>query len=118
VIKGRIISQMIHKHTVRKADGTDEVQEHDSGQSCQAQPINLSLSLMMSLGVGVYESGQMWYEAPGCRHVRSENASEEEEASFYVNFIIDADKLVGMDAIASVLTILDVDERSPHYKAV
>ena len=59
----------------------------------------------------------MWYEAPGCRHVRSENASEEEEASFYANFVIDTEKLQGTDetTVASVLTILDVDPRSPHY---
>lgn len=59
----------------------------------------------------------MWYEAPGCRHVRIENASDEDEASFYANFIIDTEKLEGVDgsSIASVLTILDADPRSPHY---
>ena len=61
----------------------------------------------------------MWYEAPGCRHVRNENVSDVEEASFYANFIIDTEKLEGVDEqnIGSVLTILDVDPRSPHYGA-
>ncbi|KAK3622130.1 hypothetical protein LTR56_022356 [Elasticomyces elasticus] len=100
VIKGGVLSQMIHQHTVTKPEGTIEQQEHDSG-------------------VGVYESGEMWYEAPGCRHVRAENASDTEEASFYANFIIDTEKLEGVDEkdLASVLTILDKDPRSPHYQA-
>jgi len=61
----------------------------------------------------------MWYEAPGCRHVRADNASDEEEASFYANFIIDTEKLKGTveETMGSALTILDVDVRSPHYNA-
>jgi hypothetical protein len=60
----------------------------------------------------------MWYEAPGCRHVRAENASQEESAAFFANFIIDEDSLSGQDeaSVMSSLTILDVDPRSPHYQ--
>lgn len=59
----------------------------------------------------------MWYEAPGCHHVRSENASDE-EAQFYANFIIDTEKLEAVDdpTTASALTVLDVDPRSPFYE--
>ena len=59
----------------------------------------------------------MWYEAPGCHHVRSENAGEE-EAQFFANFIIDTHKLdlTSDAAIVAGLTILDVEERSPFYK--
>ncbi|KAK3675910.1 hypothetical protein LTR78_004102 [Recurvomyces mirabilis] len=98
VIKGKVISQMIHQHTVTRPDGSVETEDPDSG-------------------VGVYEQGHMWYEAPGCRHVRAENASDVEEAAFYANFIIDSEKLAGVEEtdIGSVLTILDVDERSPYY---
>lgn len=98
VIKGEVISQMIHQHTVTGKDGKSETQEHDSG-------------------VGIYRAGEMWYEAPGCRHVRSENASDTEEAQFFANFIIDEEKLDGTNesTIASALTILDVEPRSPHY---
>ncbi|KAK5714809.1 hypothetical protein LTS12_027824, partial [Elasticomyces elasticus] len=67
--------------------------------------------------VGSYESGEVWYEAPSCRHVRIENASDTEEAKFYANFIVDTYKLEVTDEtnIGDVLTILDVDPRSPHY---
>jgi hypothetical protein len=59
----------------------------------------------------------MWYERPGCRHVRSENASDREEAQFFANFIIEEDRLDGLDqaSVMAALTILDVDPRSPHY---
>ena len=67
--------------------------------------------------MGVYKQGQMWYEVPGCHHVRAENFSDSEEAAFFANFIIDSEKLAGVEEkdIGSVLTILDVDERSPHF---
>ena len=59
----------------------------------------------------------MWYEAPGCHHVRSENFSVEEEAQFFANFIIDSAKLEGVheDQMAGVLTIFDGDEQSPFF---
>ena len=50
----------------------------------------------------------MWYEAPGCHHVRAENNTDE-EAQFYANFIIDTAKLEAVDNIGKALTILDVD---------
>ncbi|KAL8791987.1 MAG: hypothetical protein Q9195_005405 [Heterodermia aff. obscurata] len=39
----------------------------------------------------VVREGEMFYEAPGCHHVRSENVCETatEEASFYAVFIVD-----------------------------
>ncbi|KAI4095850.1 MAG: hypothetical protein LQ344_001404 [Seirophora lacunosa] len=33
--------------------------------------------------------GESFYEAPGCHHVRGENASEAEEAAFYAVFVVD-----------------------------
>ncbi|KAK4553084.1 hypothetical protein LTR86_009811 [Recurvomyces mirabilis] len=101
VIKGKVISQMIHQHTITREDGSVETKDVDSG-------------------VGVYEQGQMWYEAPGCRHVRAENFSDVEEAAFFANFIIDSEKLAGLEEkdIGSVLTILDVDERSPYHEVL
>lgn len=61
----------------------------------------------------MYGPGESWYEAPGCHHVRSENASEEEEAVFVANFVIETEKLERAEraysGIGSALTILDVD---------
>ena len=39
----------------------------------------------------VSREGEIFFEAPGCHHVRSENVSEApgEEASFYAVFIVD-----------------------------
>ena len=50
----------------------------------------------------------MWYEAPGCRHVRSESAGDE-EAQFFANFVIDTAKLEAVDNPARALTILDAE---------
>lgn len=37
----------------------------------------------------IYGEGESFFEAPGCHHVRGENASETEEASFYAVFVVD-----------------------------
>ena len=65
----------------------------------------------------MYGPGEMWYEAPGCRHVRSENASDEESAQFFANFIIAKEKILGDNeaSVMAALTVLDVDPRSPFY---
>ena len=50
-----------------------------------------SLNQMNNDEPKVYREGEAFYEAPGCHHVRSENACEssDEEASFYAVFIAD-----------------------------
>ncbi|KAK9320196.1 hypothetical protein V1517DRAFT_330055 [Lipomyces orientalis] len=37
----------------------------------------------------VSKKGDMWYEAPGCHHVRSENVSGSEKAKFLAVLIVD-----------------------------
>jgi len=61
----------------------------------------------------------MWYEAPGCHHVRSENAGDE-EAQFLANCIIDTEKLdlTSDTTIIAGLTIFDVDKRSLFQQGV
>ncbi|KAK5073301.1 hypothetical protein LTR70_010414 [Exophiala xenobiotica] len=66
--------QMIHSHSHTHADGSTEAVEVDSG-------------------VKIYEPGETWYEAPGCHHVRSDNASDDEDAEFVVNMVIETEKL-------------------------
>ncbi|OJJ06182.1 hypothetical protein ASPVEDRAFT_45600 [Aspergillus versicolor CBS 583.65] len=39
------------------------------------------------------EQGGSWYEAPGCHHRISMNASPTEPASFFVAFVVDSDAL-------------------------
>ena len=94
VISGRVISQMIHPHAETSTDGSAE-------------------SIQVDNGVGVYEAGETWYEGPGCHHVRADNASEEQEARFVVNFVIETEKLEKAEKefgnIGKALTILDVD---------
>ncbi|KAL1953861.1 hypothetical protein VTO42DRAFT_2085 [Malbranchea cinnamomea] len=41
----------------------------------------------------VVEKGGSWYEAPGCHHKISANASNTEPATFFANFILDTDTL-------------------------
>lgn len=53
-----------------------------------------------------YREGEIWFESPGCHHVRSENANEKEgeDAKFYAVVIVDEDKLekYGQDALFAV----------------
>ncbi|KAK9236429.1 hypothetical protein V1525DRAFT_407059 [Lipomyces kononenkoae] len=37
----------------------------------------------------ISKKGEMWYEAPGCHHVRSENDSGSERAKFFAVLIVD-----------------------------
>jgi quercetin dioxygenase-like cupin family protein len=39
----------------------------------------------------ISKSGECWYEAPGCHHVRGENASKDESASFFAVLVVDDD---------------------------
>ncbi|KAJ0426833.1 RmlC-like cupin domain-containing protein [Aspergillus carlsbadensis] len=41
----------------------------------------------------VIEQGGSWYEAPGCHHRISANASATEPAAFFVSFVVDSDVL-------------------------
>ncbi|KAJ5988095.1 hypothetical protein N7481_003305 [Penicillium waksmanii] len=41
----------------------------------------------------IIEHGGSWYEAPGCHHRISSNASQTESAAFFVNFVLDSEKL-------------------------
>ncbi|CAI7614213.1 unnamed protein product [Penicillium pancosmium] len=41
----------------------------------------------------IIEQGASWYEAPGCHHRISANASQTESAAFFVTFVLDSEKL-------------------------
>lgn len=41
----------------------------------------------------VIEHGDSWYEAPGCHHRISANASRTDPASFFVTFVVDSETL-------------------------
>jgi quercetin dioxygenase-like cupin family protein len=43
--------------------------------------------------IRVTKQGDSWYEAPGCHHRISANASKTEPAAFFVNFVIDSETL-------------------------
>ncbi|KAJ6023796.1 hypothetical protein N7540_004593 [Penicillium herquei] len=53
----------------------------------------------------VSQKGDVWYEAPGCHHVRSEN-NESEEAKFLAVLIIDDEVL--KDGLHNII-VLDAD---------
>jgi quercetin dioxygenase-like cupin family protein len=84
VIKGKMLNQMVH----HGEHGHSEVPK-------------------------IYEQGESWYEAPGCHHVRSENAGQdEEEAVFVASMVIESETLVGAEGEEEVLGrvfLLDAD---------
>ena len=64
------------------------------GASVSAYVINGSLlNKMNDDPMRVVEKGGSWYEAPGCHHKISANASKTEPASFFVNFVLDTEAL-------------------------
>lgn len=64
------------------------------GASVSAYVIRGSvLNKMNNDPMKVIEHGGSWYEAPGCHHRISANASQTEPASFFVTFVIDSDTL-------------------------
>lgn len=68
---------MVHTHT---DPSTGKTTTHDSGAR-------------------VYGPGESWYEAPGCHHVRSENAGEG-EAVFVANLVVGDEVFEGLDMSA------------------
>lgn len=59
-------------------------------------------------GPKIYSQGECWYEPPGCHHVRSENAGDE-EAVFIANFVIETRKLEELGPMNALVQI-DAEE--------
>ncbi|CAG9946241.1 unnamed protein product [Clonostachys rosea f. rosea IK726] len=74
VIRGHVLNQMVHTHF---DPVTGQKKEHSSGAK-------------------IYGPGESWYEAPGCHHVRSENAGSE-DCEFVANLILDSSVFEGLD---------------------
>ena len=69
-------------------------------------------------GVKTYTVGESWYEPPGCHHVRSENASTEEEAFFIVNLVQETKKIEELGMLNALVVIdADVEEKKREAKA-
>ena len=60
------------------------------------------------VGPKIYEQGDSWYEEPGCHHVRSENAGDD-ECVFIANFVTDK-KAVEDKGLFGALLIFDADQ--------
>lgn len=54
--------------------------------------------------------GDSFYEAPGCRHRISDNASATEEASLFVTFVLETEKLEGILEKEGVMGLVVIDE--------
>lgn len=56
----------------------------------------------------IKKAGDSFYEAPGCRHRISDNASKTEEASIFVTFILDTDiiePILEKDGVAGLVVV-------------
>lgn len=86
--KGKMLNQMVCPHHEPDSQGT---------------------------GPKIYSVGESWYEPPGCHHVRSENAGDE-EAEFVAVFVVSKDK-VDKEGLQSLIVIdADVEEKSQAKK--
>ncbi|CAN6675136.1 hypothetical protein TRVA0_095S00122 [Trichomonascus vanleenenianus] len=61
----------------------------------------------------ITKAGDLWYEAPGCHHVRGENHSTTEKASFFAVFIVDQEVL--KDDIRNIF-VLDAEKAEAQGK--
>lgn len=54
--------------------------------------------------VKVIETGGSWYEAPGCHHRISDNASKTQSATLFASMVLDTEVFErdGMDALIQV----------------
>lgn len=66
-------------------------------------------------GPKVYGVGEVWYEPPGCHHVRSENVGDE-EAEFIATFVVDKKK-VDTEGLQSLVVIDAAVEEAKRSKA-
>lgn len=55
-------------------------------------------------------TGDSFYEAPGCRHRISDNASATEEASIFVTLVLETEKLEGILEKEGVAGLVIIDE--------
>lgn len=67
-------------------------------------------------GPKIYSKGECWYEPPGCHHVRSENAGDE-EAVFIANLIVKTKKIEELGILKALFQI-DADEEGRSKEAV
>jgi len=62
-----------------------------------------------SHGPKIHSEGDSWYEPPGCHHVRSENAGDE-EAIFIANFVIETKKIEELGVVNALVQIDAAEE--------
>lgn len=55
----------------------------------------------------ISKPGELWYEAPGCHHVRAENHSKTERAKFMAVLIVD-DEVI-KDSVGNIF-VLDAEK--------
>ncbi|KAL9614489.1 MAG: hypothetical protein Q9167_001017 [Letrouitia subvulpina] len=74
-----------------------------------------SLNQMNCDKLKTYREGEIFYEAPGCHHIRSENSCEDpnETASFFAVLIID-DKVIEEYGYEGLVVIDAEGEKSSH----
>ena len=65
------------------------------------------------IGPKIYEKGETWYEPPGCHHVRSENAGDE-EMIFIAALVVD--EHVVKDGVMKGLVVIDAEIEEQKQK--
>jgi quercetin dioxygenase-like cupin family protein len=68
------------------------------------------LNKMNDSPMTVQKAGDSFYEAPGCRHRISDNASETEEASLFATLVMDTDKMETILEKEGVAGLVIIDE--------
>lgn len=67
-------------------------------------------------GVQEFGVGESWFEPPGCHHVRSMNASGEEECQFIATLIVDTERVERL-GVVDALVVIDAAEQEKSKAA-
>jgi len=87
---GRTIVGMLVEYP---PNGATPPHHHGNASVCAYVIHGSLLNKMNDDPMKMIERGGSWYEAPGCHHRISANASKTEPAAFFVNFVIDSNTL-------------------------
>jgi hypothetical protein len=68
-------------------------------------------------GLKYFGPGDSWYEPPGCHHVRSSNASTEEECEFIATLIVDTERIERLGVIDALVVIDAAEEEKKKANA-
>ena len=67
-------------------------------------------------GLKIFSPGDSWHEPPGCHHVVSSNASDEEDCQFIATLIVDTERIERLGVVDALVVIDAAEEEKAKAK--